>query len=70
MFIHGDQSKPHLLIEVAGSGQFPRLTFDVPEVVLPPVSKCTGIATANNTGDALVKCDWVKNFGASVACAA
>jgi hypothetical protein len=37
VFIHGDTSKPHLSLELAGTGRFPRLTFDSPEVLLPPV---------------------------------
>lgn len=51
VFIHGDTSQPHLAVEVSGQGRFPRLTFDVPEVVLPPVSvanvvQATSIARA------------------------
>ena len=46
VFIHGDNSQPHLAVEVSGSGRFPRLTFDVPEVVLPPVGTRDGRAAS------------------------
>ncbi|KAI8473771.1 MAG: hypothetical protein J3K34DRAFT_497953 [Monoraphidium minutum] len=37
IFIHGDTSAPHLVLELAGVGRFPRLTFETTEVVLPAV---------------------------------
>ena len=44
VYVHGDTSTPHLVLECAGSGKFPRLTFDTPEVLLPPVSWAGGLA--------------------------
>ncbi len=39
LYLDGDLSKPYVMIEVVGAGQHPRLTFDVRECLLPPVSE-------------------------------
>ena len=44
VFVHGDLEKPHLVLEVSGIGVFPKLTFDISEVVLPQVTPEYGIA--------------------------
>lgn len=37
VYLDGDTSRPYLTIEVHGVGQYPRLTFDCRECLLPPV---------------------------------
>lgn len=38
VYTHGNLDTPHLHLEANGTGKYPKLTFDVPEVMLPPVS--------------------------------
>ena len=37
LYVQGDTASPHLVLAARGIGRFPRLTFDAPEVLLPPV---------------------------------
>jgi hypothetical protein len=45
LYVGGDTTSPHISLALLGAGRFPRLAFDVPEVLLPPVSRAAPAAS-------------------------
>lgn len=51
LYLAGEREQgPYMTLEVAGQGQHPRLTFDVREVLLPPVGARGGRVSGSMSG--------------------